>query len=334
MRRVLGLTAGRSVPSARFRVGQFAGRLEPWGIDLSHWPSRVGAYPPSAKWRRPLWIASTIADRLPDVMATYRYDVTLLQREFVSTIKTMEGLTKAPRVLDVDDAIWLMERGGTSRRIARLCDRVICGNSFLAEYFGKFTETVVVPTAVDTEKFRPLEGPRDEPEVIIGWSGSSGGFAYLDTIDPALALVVKERPNVRIRLVADRSRTFVGVPPEKVEFWKWTPESEVEGIRTMHIGIMPLADTDWERGKCSFKMIQYLACGVPAVVSPVGMNNEVLAAAPVGLAASTLADWRTQLLSLVDDAAMRLTLGAVGRALVEERYSWTAVAPQLAAALT
>jgi glycosyltransferase involved in cell wall biosynthesis len=333
MRRVLGLTAGQTIPSARFRVGQFAGRLGSWGVDLIHRPSRVGAYPPRSQWRRPLWLASTIADRVPDVIATYRHDVTLLQREFVSTIKTIEGLTKAPRVLDVDDAIWMHERGGTARRIALCCDRVICGNSFLAEYFGRFTDTVVLPTAVDTQKFFPLVGTRDETEVIIGWSGSSGGFPYLDAIDPALAQVVKERPNVRIRLMADRPRTFVGVPPDKVDFLRWTPEAEADGVRTMHIGIMPLAGTEWERGKCSFKMIQYLACGIPAVVSPVGMNNEVLAASPVGLAATTTADWRSQLIALVDDAAARAEFGAAGRALVERHYSWSVVAPQLAAAL-
>lgn len=335
MRRVLGLSGGASVPSARFRVGQFAGRLEPWGVDLTHRPSRVGSYPPRAAWKRGLWLASTLIDRVPDVIATHRYDVTLLQREFVSTLKTLEGFTRSPRVLDVDDAIWMVERADAAGRIASRCDRVICGNSFLAEYFSRHTrDVVVIPTAVDTARFRPWEGQRPTTDVVIGWSGSSGGFGYLDSIDEALAQVVRERPNVRIRLVADRSRVFKGIPPDRVEFVQWTPESEADAVRTMDVGMMPLAGTEWERGKCSLKMLQYLACGVPALVSPVGMNVEVLDAAPVGLAARNLAEWRTQLLELVDDASLRAKLGAAGPPLVESRYSWNAVAPALARALS
>lgn len=335
MRRVLALTGGASVPSARFRVGQFARRLEPWGIDLAHRPSNVGSYPPDQRWKRPLWLAATLADRLPDVVATHRYDATLLQREFVSTLETLERLTRRPRVFDVDDAIWMVERHGAAGRIARRCDRVICGNAFVAEYFGRFTrDVVVIPTAVDTARFRPVPRAASETELVIGWSGSSGGFAYLDAIDEALAQVVRERSHVRIRLIADRPRVFKGVPPDRVEFVRWTPQSEAEAVASMHIGIMPLAGTEWERGKCSFKMLQYLACGVPALVSPVGMNVEVLEAAPVALAARSLQEWRSQLLTLVDDAALRASLGAVGRRLVESRYSWNAVAPQLARALT
>lgn len=333
MRRVLALSGGPTVPSARFRVGQFAGRLEPWGIDLVHRPSRIGTYPPPARWRRPAWLVATIADRLPDVVASHRYDVTLLQREFVSTLKTLEGLTRRPRVFDVDDALWLLPRGGFAARIAGRCDRVICGNSFLAEYFGRFNRDVVIlPTAVDTQRFSPAPRPSRD-EVVIGWSGSSGGFKYLDALDEPLAAVMRERRHVRFRLLADRPRVFPGVAADRVEYVPWSPASEVGAISTMDIGVMPLDDSPWERGKCSYKMLLYLACGVPAVVSPVGMNAEVLAAADLGRGPTSAAEWRAALLELVDDASLRARLGEAGRGLVQRRYSWDAVAPALAAAL-
>ena len=298
----------------------------------------MGTYPPRAKWQRPAWLAATVADRVPDVLATHRYDVTLLQREFASTLQTLEGLTHRPRVFDVDDALWLLPRGGFASRIAGACDRVICGNAYLAEYFRRFNDDIVVlPTAVDTARFTPRSSeaaPGDvEAPVVIGWSGSSGGFHYLDAIDAALARVVRERPGVRLRLLADRPREFAGVPADRVEFIRWSAEAEVDAIRGMDIGLMPLEDSEWERGKCSYKMLLYLACGVPAVVSPVGMNLEVLAGAEIGRGARTTDEWTAALLELVDDAAARARLGAAGRALVEERYSWNTVAPALARTL-
>jgi glycosyltransferase involved in cell wall biosynthesis len=336
MVRVLALSGGANVPSARFRVAQFVGRLEQHGVELVHRPSRVGSYPPPERWRRPAWVAATLADRLPAVIRSRAFDVTLLQRELVSTLLTLEPLTRRPRVLDVDDAIWLLPRGSFAERLAARCDAVICGNDFVAEYFRRFSRAVyVLPTAVDTERFQPAaERSRNRGGgVIIGWSGSSAGFPYLALVEEALATVLRRRPQTRLRVVADMAPCLPKLPPHRLEFVRWSPDREVAAIQEMDIGIMPLADTPWERGKCSYKMLLYAASGVPAVVSPVGMNVEVLRRGEVGLAASRLDEWVAALLELVDDPEQRRRMGAEGRRVVEADYCVACVGPVLATIL-
>ncbi len=333
MIRVCALTAGAHVPSARFRVGQFEGRLESFGVSIVHKPARVRAYPPSGVWRRPGWLVSSVAARIPDVVATHAYDVTLLQRELVSTMGTLERWTGRPRVLDVDDAIWLHGRFGFVPRLARACDAVICGNAHLADYFAEYClQVFTVPTAVDTDRFVPAPAV-DRERIVLGWSGSHASFHYFDPIEDGLARVLAERQQAVLRIVADRPPRFRLIPPDRVEFVQWSPDTEVEAIQTMDVGLMPLARTPWELGKCSYKMLLYLACGVPAVVSPVGMNAQVLGEGHVALAAETSRDWVEALTFLVDDASARKTLGQAGRALVQTRYSCDAIAPQLAGIL-
>ncbi|MFN9213763.1 MAG: glycosyltransferase family 4 protein [Gemmatimonadota bacterium] len=332
MIRALALTGGATVPSARFRVRQFLGRLERWGVALEERASRVGSYPPVATWQRPGWLAATLLDRVPDVAATHRADVTVLQRELVSTLVTLEGLTKRPRVLDVDDALWALPRGGFAARLARRCDRVIAGNAFLAEWFGRHCRDVmIVPTAVDTARFVPAGRP-PSASVVIGWSGASGGLPYVEALAPALAAVMARRPEVRLCVLSDRAPRLEGLPPERVEYVRWRPEVEVPTIQGFDLGLMPLRDSTWERGKCSYKMLLYMACGVPALVSPVGMNVEVLAHGEVGTGVPDGA-WAEAILEWVDDSARRGRASGVARRVVEEHFALEALAPRLAAAI-
>lgn len=332
MIRALALTGGATVPSARFRIRQFVGRLEPWQVALSERPSRVGSYPPVSTWRRPGWLAATLVDRVPDVFATHQADVTVLQRELVSTLVTLEGLTRRPRVLDVDDALWALPRGGFAARLARQCDRVIAGNAFLAEWFGRHCrDVVIVPTAVDTGRFAP--SPREASEsVVLGWSGASGGLPYLEAMVPALAEAMARRPNVRLRVLSDRPPRLDPLPPSRVEYVRWGPEVEVPTIQGFDLGLMPLRDSTWERGKCSYKMLLYMSCGVPALVSPVGMNVEVLARGDVGAGVPDGA-WADAIVEWVDDAARRQHASRVARQVVDRHYSVASIAPRLAAAI-
>jgi glycosyltransferase involved in cell wall biosynthesis len=332
MIRALALTGGVTVPSARFRIRQFLGRLEHWEVSLEERASRFGSYPPAATWRRPGWLAATVLDRVPDVAATHRADVTVLQRELVSTLLTLEVLTKRPRVLDVDDALWALPRGGFAAYLARSCDRVIAGNAFLAEWFGQHCrDVVIVPTAVDTARFVPAARPPGEA-VILGWSGASGGLPYLEAMAPALADVMARRPHVRLRVLSDRAPRLEGVASGQVEYVRWRPEAEVPTIQGFDLGLMPLRESTWERGKCSYKMLLYMACGVPALVSPVGMNVEVLAHGEVGAGVPDGA-WAEEIIAWVDDSARRVRAREVARRVVEAHYAVEVVAPRLAAAI-
>src|SRR6476620_8219137 len=125
---VAAFTTGQNVPASRFRVRQYIPDLKLRGVELSEFYPRAGGYPPEQKWRRPFWAAASLADRVPDIARSFSYDVTLLQREMLSTFVTLEPLTKRPRVLDVDDAIWLNRDNSFARKLAGMSDSVICGN--------------------------------------------------------------------------------------------------------------------------------------------------------------------------------------------------------------
>src|SRR5690349_7923538 len=133
--KIAAFTGGARVPSARFRVRQYIGPLHATGIDVTEFTARFGAYPPSTRTMRPIWGIASLASRVPSVLRSYAFDVTLLQREMISSYVTLEPATAAPRVLDVDDAIWLNGTRKFASRIANSCRAVICGNSFLAENF-------------------------------------------------------------------------------------------------------------------------------------------------------------------------------------------------------
>ena len=138
MIKVAAFTGGRDVPSARFRVRQYIGRLRSEGVEVNEYPAPLCAFPPKSQWIRPIWGVATLAARLPGIFMSYRHDVTLFQREMLSTFMTLEQFTKRPKVLDVDDAIWLHRGGGYAARLARNCEAIICGNDFLAEHFSRW----------------------------------------------------------------------------------------------------------------------------------------------------------------------------------------------------
>ncbi len=336
--RVTALTGGAQVPSARFRVGQLAPALAACGVDLDIRHARVSSYAPESRLQRPLWLAATLAARLPDIAATRHSRVTLMQREFVSTMATIEGLTARPRVLDVDDAIWLNRGdGGFARRLARQVDVVVAGNRYLAEWFGTHGRRVeVLPTSIDTARFRPGSAAgawAGGAARVIGWTGMAANFSYLAAWEEPVRAVLAAEPDVILRVCADRRPSLDRLPAGRWEWVPWSPEVEVPFLQALDIGLMPLADTPWARGKCSFKMLQYLACGVPAVVSPVGMNCEVLAQGDVGLGAADPDAAAAAMLALLADPDRRARMGQAGRDVVTTYYAVDVVAPRLAAIL-
>lgn len=168
---------------------------------------------------------------------------------------------------------------------------------------------------------------------MIGWSGLPSGFPYLLAIDRPLAVVLQKHPEARLRVVSRRRPRFEHVPADRVEFIEWSEEVEVETIQGMAVGLMPLDETPWSLGKCSYKMLLYMACGVPAVVSPVGMNAEVLGKGPVGLGPRTEDEWVDALDSLLKDPLRAGEMGRAGRGVILANYSLNIVAPRLASHL-
>lgn len=331
---VAAISGAINTPSTRFRVKQMIAPLAQEGVTVIHHPALVSNYPPPQRWLRPFWGGTTVIGRVPGVLASWQADLTWLSREMVSTLVTLEPLTKSPRVFEADDAIWLYREGWAARFLARHSDAVIAGNEFLAAWFSQYNKDVtIIPTAVNTERFKPLGRIRKNEHMMIGWSGSSSNFKYLYTIEPALEKVLAENPTAQLRIVADRKPEFRQINPTRIEFIPWNPQNEVKTIQEMDIGIMPLEDSDWTRGKCSYKMLLYMACEVPVVASPVGMNVTILQAGAVGLPARTLSDWQATLNYLIDSPDIRHSFGIQGRQVCLAHYSLAAVAPRLAECL-
>lgn len=330
MLRVAAYTEGRNTPSARFRIRQFISQLADAGIDIREFPSLCGKYPPASRMVRPAWAAGRVIEGAGRALGSYRHDLVLFQRELLSTMVTLEPLYRRPRILDVDDAIWLHRRGSFALRLAGQCDGVICGNSYLADYFFAGGRPVyILPTAVDTQKFIP-KPPSDDPGNVIGWSGTASNLRFLEQIEPSLEIVMQRFPDLRLRVVCDRAPQFRLLSPARVEYVPWTPSIEVAALQDLRVGLMPLEDTAWARGKCAFKMLTYMACGVPVVVSPVGMNQEVLAMGDVGYGPRHPSEWVDALSAVLENHGLAKSMGDSARFVVERHFSVDVLAPRLA----
>jgi glycosyltransferase involved in cell wall biosynthesis len=329
---VCALTTGLNQPGSRFRWRQYVPFLEHAGVKSTELYTRWGAYPPRSHALRPLWLLANAVEIPKLVREANRYQLRFLQREMISTLCTGEIFLKSPFIFDVDDAIFLNQRFSGIDRIARRAALVICGNDFLESHFSKFANTVVLPTAVDTSRFHPGSGGSAGRH--IGWSGSSSGFRYLYEIEPALRAVLQRFPDVSLKIVADRRPIFSIISDSRVEFQRWHPASEVGAIQNLSVGIMPLTDGPWERGKCSFKMLTYMAVGIPVVVSAVSMNNTVLRYGNAGIAVSSIDDWVDALTLILSDEARATQMGSIGRKIVETHYAASVIGPKLASVIT
>ena len=331
--RVLALTQSGNTPSARFRWRQYHDRLREYGILATESSSRTGSYPPPQKLVRPFWLMGNLVENLYRVQQGRNYDVCFVQRNLTSTLCTWEPLIGRPFIYDVDDAIFAGTRGWSADKVARHATLVVCGNQFLADHFSKFAEVRIIPTAVDSLRFSPAENRCQGGRPIIGWSGSSSGFKFLYGIEDALKLVLEKRPEAILKVVADREPIFKFLPRDRVVFERWTPEREVDVLREFTVGIMPLEDSVWSRGKCSFKMLTYMSVGVPVVVSPVGMNIEVLALGRSGYSAEGTESWVDAIVTLLDSPVLSAEMGKVGRLVIEEHFSLDVIVPKLASLL-
>jgi len=334
--RVAAFTGGETVPAPRFRVRQYIPFLKAYGIEMKEFCARWGSWPPEGQFRRPFWLLGTVADWVPPVLKSHRYDLTLLQREMVSTLTTLEPLTKRPRVFDVDDAVWLNRGGRTGfATILKMCDGVICGNSFIAEHASRWNDNIcLLPTAVDTDRYVPSPAhQRRNPRRIIGWSGLSSGLKYVTEIEEALLAVLTRHRDVVLRIVSDKPPQFKRLSASQFEYIPWSPQNEVETIQEMSVGLMPVENSLWARGKCSYKMLLYMSCGIPVVVSPVGMNEEILALGKVGLGPRTASEWSDALEWLLQNPEQGQEMGRAGRVIVEQHYSVVVCAPRLASFL-
>lgn len=346
MIRVAALTGGHNDPSARFRVRQHILPLQPWQVEVAEYIPAIEKYaqlPGHTYKGRPeygnpfyyAWQGVKLAARAPGLLGSWRAQITWLGRLFLDGAVTLEFLVKKPLIFDVDDAIYLMHPWGApaARWAARRAEVVIAGNEYLADWFSSCSRRVeIIPTAVDTARFFP-RSPKvsgSSAHLVVGWTGLKANLPYLEAIAQPLGQFLRLCREAVILVVCDAPPQMPGIPPERMRFLPWSPENEAAAIRLMDVGLMPLPDNAWTRGKCSYKMLQYMATGIPVVVSPVGMNKQVLNLGPSGLAAQQDADWYEALRFLHNNGEKARNYGRGGRKVVQENFSLQVITPKLA----
>jgi glycosyltransferase involved in cell wall biosynthesis len=333
--KVAAFTGEMNDPSSRYRIRQFIDILKEHEIEVDDYFSKKGKYPPMQKSKRIIWGLSSLLERFIQVIRVNRknYDCVFLQREMISTLNTFENMTIGPRILDVDDAIHLHRNGSFIQKIAEKSDAVICGNRNLAKVFEKWNKHIyIVPTAVDTSKYMPSPKKKDQKKITIGWVGTSGGFNYLYKIEKALSQILSSHENVELLIVSNSEPKFNSI--KNVRFMKWNEKTEVENFQDIDIGIMPLHNDEWSRGKCSYKMLLYMSCEIPVVVSPVGMNADVLEMGNIGFGAKNDdSDWMESLETLIKNQSIREEMGKAGRKVVLDHYSMDVIAKQISSIL-
>jgi len=274
-----------------------------------------------------------------------RYDVVFVQKQTLpSPLLALLRARVRTLVYDVDDAIMFdlagrLERTRSARfgEMARAAERVMCGNQVLArEVEALGGKPVIVPTSIDTERFHPRErearAAMRPARTVIGWTGSRTNNAFLSDLFPVLARL-GDSIELRILSCCETGFEYARLGRVQYTFTKWTPDNEVGEVARFDIGVMPLPDSAWTRGKCGLKALQYMALGVPALASPVGANCEVIADGETGFLPNGDDAWHEALARLVVEPALRARIGAAGRARTEASYSLAAVGPRLVAAV-
>lgn len=269
--------------------------------------------------------------RLMDLACSPFYDVIFIHREaFPTKDYIFEWLFRRfakKLIYDFDDAVFL-KKPAKARAVIRMADSVISGNRFLKEYASSLNgEVYILPTPIDTDKYAPVTkaGRGGNEKIVIGWMGTPTTSEYLKDIKNVFRAILNRYKNVEIDIVGGMSVDFLGAG---LTHKAWSLENEVRDLQGFDIGIMPMPDNEWTKGKCAFKIIQYMAVGIPAVASPVGMNREVVQDSVNGFFASNNKEWIDKLSSLIEDASLRDSIGGRGRLSVESRYSVRALGPK------
>jgi glycosyltransferase involved in cell wall biosynthesis len=308
-------------PSSRYRVFQFVAPLSRHGLVCS-----VLEAPEGNNRKRLSYLARLFALALQS-------DVLFIQkRTFPSwVLRTLKRLN--PQIIfDLDDAIYLQSWNTHKvNEIIQLSNAVVAGNQVLADYALQYNpNTHIIPTVIDAFYYQPSFNRHrsQDPRTVLGWIGIDPNRGDLDLLKPVFDWLAEQSiDSVVLRTVGKRPLEMN--TKLEVEFIPWTLETSLSSLQTFDIGLMPLEDTPWNRGKCGLKLIEYQAVGTPAVASPVGVNTEIIKDGETGFLAKKETDWQAYLKRLIEDQQLRRRMGQVGRQHIAEHYSIEAVLPRL-----
>src|SRR3984893_765141 len=317
--RALCVVEHGNAPSTRLRLRDCLDYYKQLDVDVTVLPAR----------------RSSIGERLRVLKEAARHDVVVLFKMIGFNELELSLLQRANRriIFDFDDAVMFREqnhrrpvRGKNFRKFLRTlnhCAAVVAGNDFLAcfaEASGQ--RAIILPTSIDLRRYH-LKQHSDGRGLVIGWLGLSDALPYLRHIQPALQQLSERFPGLTLKVVCDKPLQLDGVV---VENEPWRLETEQANLASFDIGIMPLWDSVWTRGKCGYKILQYKGVGTAVVASDVGVNSQIITHGANGLLARSEDDWVQALGGLIENANLRKTFGLRGRELVERRYSLDAFA--------
>ena len=342
MSKILFLTLHRKdrSPGQRFRHEQYLSHLEERGFEITYsnmlnehqdkifygqgntlGKIRIGL---SCAWKR--W---------KDVQRAKEFDYIFIYRDaffFGTFFERMLKKSPAKLIFDFDDSIWLhdenpvqsvfqkLKNPDKTNKIIALCDVVIAGNEYLAKHGRQFSKNaMVIPTTIDLAEYKPVEVKKDKARVCIGWSGSFSTIKHFESAIQAFKMInEKFQDRVYFKVIGDENHSNPELGIQGLPWRKWR---EIEDLCEIDIGIMPLPDDDWSRGKCGLKGLQYMALGIPTIMSPVGVNSDIIHDGVNGFLAGTEKEWVEKVSLLVEDENLRKQIGEAGRATVKKDYS-------------
>jgi len=337
----------------RYRIQQYLPFLEADGIQATVQPFYSDrlfelVYAEGAYGRKALLGCQRALARFGQLWSLGSFDGVFIYREALPIgppiwewVCARRGL---PIIFDFDDAIFLGDTNPINGAVHRLkcawkvshvlrwSRQVIAGNTYLASYAQAYQRRVtIIPTPIDTRRYQPVRPSTGNGAVpVIGWIGTPTSAKYVESYGEAFRRLASRRRFVLRVIGAGRSLHLPGVTLEERA---WSLERELEEFQRCDIGVYPLLDDAWSRGKCGFKALQFMACGVPVVASRVGMNYEIITHGVNGLLAASIPEWVEALEVLLDDQAMRQRVGEAARATVEARYSLAVNAPKFVRAV-
>jgi glycosyltransferase involved in cell wall biosynthesis len=330
-----------TAPGQRFRYEQYLEALEAAGFEwelltfLDENAYRI-LYAKGHTIRKVWGVAIGFLRRPLHLLKAIPYDYVFVFRELAPLGPPVFEwlLTKVLRkkvIYDFDDAIWLPNTSKVNRSIASLkwhqkvaasCRwsyKVSCGNAFLCDYASKFNKTVLLnPTTIDTQNYHNQIKDQETQKVVIGWTGTHSTLTYLDQILPVLKRLAAAYKSLEFAVIADKAPDF-DLP--RLRFVPWSKDTEIRDLLKINIGVMPLTDDSWSKGKCGFKALQYMALGIPALISPVGVNTKIVDDGINGYLCSSDEEWEVALRGLIESPNLRAEMGLAGRQTVIKHFS-------------
>jgi glycosyltransferase involved in cell wall biosynthesis len=332
--------ANRS-PGQRFRFEEYLSHLRGHGYDchLSYLLSEKddkGFYVKGNYTKKAFIYLKTLIKRTGDWFRMNKYDIIFIYRDALMTgsifFEKRFARSRAKIIFDFDDSVWLdnvseankklsfLKNAGKTGAIIKLSDMIFAGNQYLADYASQFNKNIViVPTTIDTAVYLPVKKGADPQTICIGWSGSITTIQHFALAIPALKRVKdKMGSKVKFRIIGDATYYCKELETQGIA---WKAATELEDLAEIDIGIMPLADDEWAKGKCGLKGLQYMALGIPTLMSPVGVNTEIIQHGVNGYLPASEDEWVDIISKLAEDKDCRTRIGAAGRQTVVEKYS-------------